>query len=336
MRRFVPPEPADQYGVLARFMLLSTGFAWYCLQLRSNDALGIFFAGIAGILVLSAWFTLTLRNGLAAQYVLGWAGAFLILSCCCFGRRNSSDARSQPIYFPLLPRYWFPALNRWRARQYYASPRHQATLRRLLKQAQADSTIDSDVFDETNTVCTTDATEWVMQGGVESGEINGSPVTQLVIIGMRKFFMKDPKKAGANSWFSRCMRCCRHKKKTYAVDGVCLSMQTNATFALLGHNGAGKTTLINMVTAQLRPSEGDALVCGSSVNFDAGAVRKNYGCCPQHDVLYPELSAQQHLSLFGMLKGRRPSELATLIPDMLKQLALSKGARHASCGTERL
>ena len=123
------------------------------------------------------------------------------------------------------------------------------------------------------------------------------------------------------------------KEAHWAVDGVCLTMQTDACFALLGHNGAGKTTLINVATAQLRPTEGDVLVCGASVNYDAATVRKSYGCCPQHDILYAELSAHEHLTLFGMLKGRRPSVLNRLVPDMLKQLALSKVIHKPACRT---
>ena len=108
---------------------------------------------------------------------------------------------------------------------------------------------------------------------------------QLVLVGLRKTFIKEERKR--RGCCGGCS-CCKVKRLVNAVDGVNLTMRSGETFALLGHNGAGKTTTINIITAQLKPSGGDALVCGTSVNLDAATARKAFGCCPQHDVLYPE------------------------------------------------
>jgi hypothetical protein len=50
----------------------------------------------------------------------------------------------------------------------------------------------------------------------------------------------------------------------------------------------------------------------------ARSVRDSMGVCPQHDVLFPELTVEEHLQLFAALKGVRNKEvLAPLSPRRL-------------------
>ena len=65
--------------------------------------------------------------------------------------------------------------------------------------------------------------------------------------------------------------------------------------ALLGHNGAGKTTLIYMLTGMLNMSEGEASLFGKSVKKEIIEVRKQIGLCQQHDVLFDNMSIEEHL-----------------------------------------
>ena len=53
-----------------------------------------------------------------------------------------------------------------------------------------------------------------------------------------------------------------------------------------------------------------------------GRVRESLGLCPQHDVLFDNLTVEEHLEFFGALKGATPSELKFQIPDLLEQLQL--------------
>ena len=105
-------------------------------------------------------------------------------------------------------------------------------------------------------------------------------------------------------------------KSFTATRGVCLKMGESQCFALLGHNGAGKTTTIKMVTGQIEPTAGDALIDGCSVNKETAAVRRVMGLCPQHDILYDELTAREHLCLFGALKGVPQATLDAEIPGL--------------------
>ncbi len=44
------------------------------------------------------------------------------------------------------------------------------------------------------------------------------------------------------------------------------------------------------------------------------------GICPQHDVLYEDLTVYEHLELFATFKGMKKSEMRTAITKMIKYL----------------
>ena len=96
--------------------------------------------------------------------------------------------------------------------------------------------------------------------------------------------------------------------KKVAVDGIDLRLFPGMVTVLLGHNGAGKTTLMNMMTGMLDMSAGDVSVYGVSVHDSLNAVRRNVGYCPQHNILWDDLTCIEHLRYFARLKGV-PSKL---------------------------
>eukprot|EP01052_Picozoa_sp_SAG31_P021646 SAG31_NODE_1684_length_7534_cov_6.461870_3_plen_1457_part_00 len=90
-----------------------------------------------------------------------------------------------------------------------------------------------------------------------------------------------------------------------AVDGVTLSLHSNQIFGLLGHNGAGKTTLMNILAGIHSPDSGQVLVDGLDVVQSIDHVRQSLGVCPQHDLLFKELTVMEHMCFYGSIKGVR-------------------------------
>jgi len=88
-----------------------------------------------------------------------------------------------------------------------------------------------------------------------------------------------------------------------AVDNVYYSMPQNSLFALLGHNGSGKSTTFNALTGLTNVTAGDAEIFGKSVHGDMSALHSIMGVCPQHDVLWNQLTAREHLEMFATIKG---------------------------------
>jgi len=121
-----------------------------------------------------------------------------------------------------------------------------------------------------------------------------------------------------------------------AVKGLNLDLFQDDITVLLGHNGAGKTTTISMLTGLLPPTSGDAIVYDDmgramSVSNDLHSVRKSLGICPQHDVLYPDLTVQEHLVLFAIIKGVRGSdEIDRAVTKQIRAIRLEKKRHTAS------
>ncbi|XP_019627958.1 PREDICTED: ATP-binding cassette sub-family A member 3-like [Branchiostoma belcheri] len=93
------------------------------------------------------------------------------------------------------------------------------------------------------------------------------------------------------------------KKKKTAVGGISMDMYEGQITALLGHNGAGKTTTMSMLTGLFPPSGGTALVNGYDIRYNMQSIRQSLGLCPQHDILYDDLTVEEHLYFFAKLKG---------------------------------
>jgi ABC-2 type transport system ATP-binding protein len=95
-----------------------------------------------------------------------------------------------------------------------------------------------------------------------------------------------------------------------AVDGVSFTVAQGEIFGFLGPNGAGKTTTIKMLTCLLAPTTGSARVAGFDVREEPRAVRQRIGYMSQLFSLYPDLTVDENIRLFGTLYGLRGPRLA--------------------------
>ncbi|XP_057438072.1 ABC transporter A family member 1 isoform X2 [Lotus japonicus] len=108
-----------------------------------------------------------------------------------------------------------------------------------------------------------------------------------------------------------------------AVNSLQLTLYENQILALLGHNGAGKSTTISMLVGLVPPTSGDALVFGKNIISDIDEIRKVLGVCPQHDILFPELTVREHLELFAALKGVEVDSLEGVVANMVDEVGLA-------------
>jgi ABC-type multidrug transport system ATPase subunit len=65
----------------------------------------------------------------------------------------------------------------------------------------------------------------------------------------------------------------------------------------------GKTTLIGVLTGVLNPSSGAAEICDYNIIDEMESIRKIMGVCPQFDILWDDLTAEEHLYMFSKLKS---------------------------------
>jgi ATP-binding cassette, subfamily A (ABC1), member 3 len=107
-----------------------------------------------------------------------------------------------------------------------------------------------------------------------------------------------------------------------AVDGLHLNMFQDQITILLGHNGSGKTTTMSMLVGMISPTAGTAIVNGKDIRKEINAVRSSIGFCPQHNILFDDLTVREHIEFFSMLKGLHKSEVEREVEKYVKLLKL--------------
>jgi ABC-2 type transport system ATP-binding protein len=98
-----------------------------------------------------------------------------------------------------------------------------------------------------------------------------------------------------------------------AVDGIGFVVAPGEVLGFLGPNGAGKSTTVQMLTGQLRPKGGKAVVLGVDIARDPETVQARIGVCFEQTNLYEQMSALENLNLFARLFGVRDFDAARLI-----------------------
>ncbi|XP_039428969.1 phospholipid-transporting ATPase ABCA1-like [Culex pipiens pallens] len=113
-----------------------------------------------------------------------------------------------------------------------------------------------------------------------------------------------------------------YSNKKVAVEGLSFSMFEGHITALLGHNGAGKTTTMSMLTGMKRPSSGTALIYGHDIRHEMKKIRNSLGYCPQHNILFEDLTVKEHLYFYSRIKGLSDAQAQYEVNRYIKSLEL--------------
>ncbi|KAF9367884.1 ATP-binding cassette sub- A member 1, partial [Podila verticillata] len=128
------------------------------------------------------------------------------------------------------------------------------------------------------------------------------------ISNLTKVFDKKGPGFFKNMYHALCCCCVSSRKKkghrrvNVAVDRLNLLTEPNELFALLGQNGAGKSTTMQILYGVTDPSSGNAFLFDRSIREDMGQIRATMGVCPQHDVLFADLTCWEHVQLYAGIK----------------------------------
>ena len=76
----------------------------------------------------------------------------------------------------------------------------------------------------------------------------------------------------------------------------------------------------------------NAYVGKFSIKDDLSKIYSDMGVCPQHDLLWPDLYAKEHLDFYGRLKGFSGKKLDNMVASMLKKVNLTKFAKRKAGG----
>jgi ABC-2 type transport system ATP-binding protein len=120
-----------------------------------------------------------------------------------------------------------------------------------------------------------------------------------------------------------------------AVDSITFHVDEGEILGFLGPNGAGKSTTVKMLTGQLLPKEGRALLMGQDIARHAKRLQAHIGVSFEVPNLYEPMTAADNLTLFARLFGVRNFDPAPLLErvglagkDKVKVETFSKGMRQ--------
>ncbi|KAF9148462.1 hypothetical protein BG015_009807 [Linnemannia schmuckeri] len=117
---------------------------------------------------------------------------------------------------------------------------------------------------------------------------------------------------------------CYRGKVEAALKGMSFGVETNTVLGLLGPNGAGKSTMIHLLTGLYSPTSGTAHVAGANIRTDMSTVHARIGVCPQHDILWGDLTVADHLLFYARLRGIPPSLEKQAVEYAVASVSLTK------------
>ncbi|KAH8592220.1 hypothetical protein B0O99DRAFT_247938 [Bisporella sp. PMI_857] len=109
------------------------------------------------------------------------------------------------------------------------------------------------------------------------------------------------------------------KATVVAVNGLTLNAHKGQIFVLLGANGSGKSTTLDAIAGLNRVTSGTITVDGTG----------GLGIAPQKNVLWDELTVEEHIRIFNRLKSTGPRDAKDALRNLIKAIDLDRkiGAR---------
>ena len=124
----------------------------------------------------------------------------------------------------------------------------------------------------------------------------------------------------------------RNEKELNALKETYLQVPKGELLTLLGHNGAGKTTLINVLCGNIKPTSGYAKINNINIteekNSNLKLKRDLIGLCPQHDILWDELTPKEHIELYSIIRGYQSKDINLISELKMKEVNLEKVINH--------
>jgi len=107
-----------------------------------------------------------------------------------------------------------------------------------------------------------------------------------------------------------------------AVERLNLKIEAGELFGFIGPNGAGKSTTIRFLATLLKPSRGEGLVNGYSVNREPMMVRQSVGYMPDNFGVYDGMKVWEFLDFFAVAYRLGRNKRRQVIKDVLELLDL--------------
>lgn len=75
----------------------------------------------------------------------------------------------------------------------------------------------------------------------------------------------------------------------------------------------------------IQPSSGTAYINGLDIRTHMPTIRHSLGICPQFDILWPDMSVDEHLQLYALIKGAQRSQAPQLAATAAAEVRATAG-----------
>lgn len=114
-----------------------------------------------------------------------------------------------------------------------------------------------------------------------------------------------------------------------AVNGISLTVPRGEFFAMLGPNAAGKTTTIKILAGLIKPTSGQARVCGFDMQTQPLEARRRIAYVPDFPFLYDKLTAWEFFRFTGQLFHMPEKKIAANAHELIERFHLREFANVA-------
>lgn len=100
--------------------------------------------------------------------------------------------------------------------------------------------------------------------------------------------------------------------------------QPGELIGVVGREGSGKSTLLKLLSGIEKPKSGSVFINGYDINKNPYQTNGYIGYVPEEDLLYPELTAYENLSIAAQLylRGAEANSVKNLVDDILTEIEL--------------
>ena len=121
----------------------------------------------------------------------------------------------------------------------------------------------------------------------------------------------------------------KHYGEQKAVNQISFTAKPGRILGFLGPNGAGKSTTMKMLTGYLKPTSGEAEICGKNILTDPIAIKKQIGYLPENTPLYNEMYIREFLTFVAETYDLK--NIAQRVEEVIKEVGLTQ-EQHKKIG----
>lgn len=120
-----------------------------------------------------------------------------------------------------------------------------------------------------------------------------------------------------------------------ALDQVTLAISEGEVFGFLGPSGAGKTTTINILTGQMKPDNGTAMIFGKDCQQILPDDLRQIGIMSDSVGFYEKMTVMDNLTFFAKFHGVEQAEVEQLLKKLDLYDARNSKAEKLSTGMKQ-